>query len=210
METPEFLAMIDWIVLTLVVFFNLRDSHRIWLVAIMLAVKALDLLVNPHLPRDVFTPQLFYISLDLLVIAAVLFRFPICRWLSNKAKGNRTSSPSILAKLGEVLRRFAVTGRLVAILDDRSLTKQELAICFLYAVSITVNVLAIVEHVFRHPEFLGFAAWETIPDSLMYLYNSYAGIKAGLLALVVFTLFTMTVDGMVLRVIERRKLSKRS
>ena len=216
MQTHDIVGLINFIFLILVVLFNLKDNHRIWLVSIMLCIKAISLIGKHYLPENLYVFQLFYSLSDAVMIWAVYFRFPICRWIFAKTEGLRDRQNATLSlnrftfirRIKGIFSRLAVNGRVIGILEDRSITRQELGICFIISVSIVVNVVLVIEHSLRHPEFFGFTKYDKISEHLMYVYNSYPDIKMGLLALVTFALFTMTVDGWVSRKLKARKSSK--
>ncbi|MBU2968751.1 hypothetical protein KO527_05235 [Pseudoalteromonas sp. C2R02] len=189
MDELNIYQVVGWansIALSLVFICNRKDAHRAWLVIALLTAKALNVILYNYIPRNVITPQVFYSLYDLFVILALVHRRELCLLLSK---------PLLLKT---IVGRFAK-----GVLKSNKVTKQELVIRFLFTASIVVNVLMIGEHLLRHPYFIGLP--ESMALNVRFIYDHYSQVKLVIMSAITLGLFTMTIDGWVIRQLEKRK-----
>ncbi|WP_440053761.1 hypothetical protein ACSLBF_12775 [Pseudoalteromonas sp. T1lg65] len=165
------------VLLLLVAIVNRHDGHRVYMVAVIMGVHLVSVTILHFVTFTLIETQLFYSLMELVIVLMLIYRVHIIR--------------PIAARYSSVANLFKNTHK----------AKQEYAIIFLYCISITYNLAMVIEHLIRHPYIIGFDKSSAVYT--VVVYNSYTDFKIIVAAILVLTLFTMTVDGWVIRKTEQ-------
>jgi hypothetical protein len=177
----EYMGFIFFSTLLITLVCNLHDTQRIWIVCVFFSFSLIDLFVyRILLPHDLLIRQSVYITTDLLIIYLLQNRVIVCH------------------QIYAVLEPKNNNKFFVRMLKDMDYTKQEYAIRSVLLTGVLVNMLLIIEHCIRHPEFFGFAE-NTNLQQIQWIFNAYPTVKTVLTFLVILGLISMTIDGIAQR-----------
>ncbi|WP_440054092.1 hypothetical protein ACSLBF_14630 [Pseudoalteromonas sp. T1lg65] len=170
------------IILVLLVLANRTDGHRVYLAAVLLAEKLIELSIKPFLPWDLIVSQSTYFGLCFATVILINYRVSVINWL----------------------RR--ITSLRLEVFNNNNSAKEQTAIAFIYGLVGILCLGMIAEHLVRHPDLVGLSS--DLAFSIRWLYDIYPTLVSGLTYLMMVILFIMTVDGFAIK--QLRKLESKT